>query len=262
MKRLTFLLIAGLAACSWLALGCGGSLTFMQDDDATADDDDVSDDDDAGDDDVTDDDDDDVVSDCAGVEAFFDFESDDGGFSHDETNEGFDDPWELGDPDGQMCTSGDQCWTTNLEGNYEDCNAGELLSPVFDLSACEGTSDEVTLRFWHTYWFEQQPSGIFYDGGTIQLSADGGETWVSHSPDPGFPGVIQGNFDECDGPGHDAYGQQGWGEVIPAGTWQEVTVELGDDLRVEEFRFRFLFGSDQGTTDDGWTIDDVEIRVD
>ena len=261
MKRLMFILFAGWLACSWLALGCGGSLTFMHDDDATADDDDVSDDDDddAGDDDVADDDD--VVSDCMGVEALFDFESDDGGFSHDETNADFDDPWELGEPQTQICPSGDQCWATNLEGNYDDCNAGELLSPVFDLSVCEGTSDEVTLRFWHTYWFETAGSGTLYDGGTIQLSADGGDTWVTHSPEPGFTGTIAGNFEECGGSSHELYNQMGWGAYIPTGTWQEVVVELGDDLRVEEFRFRFLFGSDQGTTDDGWTIDDVEIRV-
>jgi hypothetical protein len=260
MKRLTYLSIVGWVACSWLLAGCGGSLTFLHDDDDTSTDDDDVADDDVSDDDVSDDDDD-ATTPCGEAAFFQDFESDDGGFSHDETNGDFDDPWELGEAQTQICTSGDQCWGTNLEGNYEDCNAGELLSPVVDLSACEGSSEDVTLRFWHTYWFETAGSGTLYDGGTIQLSADGGETWVTHSPEPGFTGAIDGNFDDCGGSSHDLYGQMGWGAYIPSGTWQEVVVELGDDLRVEEFRFRFLFGSDQGTTDDGWTIDDVEIRV-
>ena len=259
MKRLTYLSIVGWVACSWLMAGCGGSLTFLHDDD------DVSDDDDAGDDDVVDDDDDDVGDDddnagaCGEVEVFFDFESDDGGFTHGETNDGFDDPWDLGEDLHQPCYSGDQCWATNLTGDYDDCNAGELVSPLLDLSACQGSGDGVTLRFAHIYRFEAQQSGTLWDGGTVQLSADGGDTWVSHSPIPGFTGVIDGNFDGCEGDLHDLYGEMGWGLTLE--TWEDVIVNIGDDLRVEDFRFRFLFGSDQGSTDTGWTIDDVEIRV-
>ena len=36
-------------------------------------------------------------------------------------------------------------------------------------------------------------------------------------------------------------------------------IPIAPTLRTDQFRIRFLFGSDQGITDEGWYIDDVEL---
>ena len=43
--------------------------------------------------------------------------------------------------------------------------------------------------------------------------------------------------------------------------WREVTVELEPEVLTSEFQVRFWFVSDRAATDEGWTIDDVEVRL-
>jgi hypothetical protein len=40
-----------------------------------------------------------------------------------------------------------------------------------------------------------------------------------------------------------------------------VTVDVPPALRTADFRFRFLFGADEATTDLGWYIDDVAVSI-
>ncbi len=256
-RRLTTVLSL-LALLAWLTPGCEGSVLIGGGGD---DDDDATGDDDTGDDDTGDDDtgDDDTGGGCADAAVSFDFESGDEGFEHQSTDGGFSDPWELGDHGTEGCHSGSACWATNLEGEYDDCEAGELKTPVLDLSACDGTDDAVVLRFTHLYSFEEAGQSL-YDGGAVQLSSDGGASWVDVDPDPAYMGFIYGNYSECaDAPAIE--GHQGWSDDIPGGDWTEVTVEVGQAFLTEEFRARFLFGSDRGVTAEGWIVDDVEISV-
>ncbi len=240
--------------------GCTGNLTVFHDNG----DDDVGldlDDDDAADDDATDDDDDDdVPADCLALEVEYDFEDGDGGFSHDDTDSGFSDPWELGEPDDRECYSGDRCWAIALDGEYGDCEAGALLTPEIDLSACAGTGATVSLTFWHWYQFEAGTMAN-YDGGTVQVSPDGGDSWDVAHPDPDYLGPIQGTYDEC-GDVATINGMPGWSAAMGGESWGQVTVELDDDVLTDAFRARFLFASDRGVVDEGWYVDDVEIEVD
>jgi len=249
-----------LAGGAWIA-GCSGSLAFEDDDSAAGDDD--GGDDDAGDDDAGDDDggDDDASGSCEDVAVVFDFEAGDQGFTHGGVDSGFDDPWELGAASGGgTCHSGTQCWATRLAGEYGDCESGEVISPVIDLSPCAGEPLPVDLRFAHTYRFEEEYQGTYFDGGLLQISADGGTSWDDVAPVPGYTAVIQGNYSEC--PGYaEIDGMQAWSGVIPGGPWEQVNVPVGDAHRTAEFRVRFLFGSDRSAVDLGWTIDDVEIAV-
>ena len=60
----------------------------------------------------------------------------------------------------------------------------------------------------------------------------------------------------------DSAGHQGWSDQIPGDDWTDVTVPITDTFFTDEFRIRFLFGSDRGVTDEGWFVDDVQIAVD
>jgi hypothetical protein len=229
----------------------------VADDDVADDDvadDDVADDDDTGDDDTT------PEETCADAAAGFDFEGDEQGFAHAATDGGYADPWEYGTPAEQACASGDACWATRLDEDYGNCEAGALLSPTFDLSTCAGSGDTVSVTFQHLYRFEAGTEA-HYDGGAIQLSADGGLTWEDVVPTPEYTGVIQGTYTECVGiaeiDGHDA-----WSSLIDGDDWAEVTVSLDEVFLTDAFQLRFLFGSDRGVADDGWFIDDVAIVVD
>jgi len=210
-------------------------------------------------DDDTSGDDDSASGPCDGVAVLFDFETGDQGFTHDETDDGFGDPWEVGTPDDEDCHSGDSCWVTSLQGEYGDCEAGEVLSPEIDLSACAGSSSAVELRFWHLFRFEVGTEA-YYDGGLVQLSSDGGASWEEVDPEPEYTGEIEGNYSECAATA-EIDGFDAWSNVIDGDDWTQVTVEIDDEFRTGQFRVRYLFGSDRGLTDEGWYIDDVEIAV-
>ena len=93
---------------------------------------------------------------------------------------------------------------------------------------------------------------------TVQVSGDGGETWEDVDPSEPYTGTITGNFSECDDTS--SYdGQEGWSGIGDG--WDEVTVELEPEVLTSEFQVRFWFVSDRAATDEGWTIDDVEVRL-
>ncbi len=257
------LLVATVLFWSMAAQGCSGSLELGDDDDVS--DDDVSDDDmgddddDDADDDAADDDtgDDDA---CADVQTLFDFDGDEQGFGHAATDAGFADPWEFGTPMGGGCATGNSCWGTRLTDEYGDCEAGELVSPAIDLSACAGAPEAVQLRFQHIYQLEDEYGGTWYDGGLVQLSADGGASWHDVSPDAAYQGVIEGNYSECPGSA-EIDGHMAWSGSIPGNGWSEVTVVVEETDKTADFRVRFLFGSDRSATDRGWYVDDVAVVV-
>lgn len=195
---------------------------------------------------------------CMEALVTYDFEGDDQGFDSEETDDGFDDPWDHGEPEDQSCHSGDECWVTNRRGEYDDCEAGALVSPTLDLSACAGQT--VSLTFWHLYRLEDESNGTWYDGGLVQLSSDGGGSWQETDPEPGYTGDIFGNYSECE---RDASmdGMQGWSGRIDGDDWEQVTITLDDAMLTSEFAFRFLFASDRGVVDEGWYVDDVELSL-
>jgi len=192
--------------------------------------------------------------DCADALISFDFESDEQGFTSWETDEGFEDPWQWGNPQTQTCHSGDHCWTTGLGGWYDDCVAGALVSQTLDLTAC--ADSDLTLSFWHFYRFEDQSSYTWWDGGKVQVSADAGETWQDVNPSEPYTGAIMGNFSECE-IYSEFYGEEGWSGIGYG--WNEVTATIDASVLTDSFQVRFWFVSDRSVTDEGWFIDDVAI---
>jgi immune inhibitor A len=100
--------------------------------------------------------------------------------------------------------------------------------------------------------FEQYVSTRGYgayalDGGFLEASTDGGESWEPVTPEGGYPVT----FALADGntyPGHPA-----WGGDVRA--WQSVRVPLPGFSGPTLFRFHFVSGYN-----DGWTVDDVMVR--
>ncbi len=211
------------------------------------------------DDSASDDDDDDTASGCGDVAVLYDFEDGEDGWVHGIIDTGFSDPWDLSTPQDVDCSSGDTCWVTAAEGEYGDCEAGVIVSPTLDLSACDDTDDTVVLAFQHLFRFEYNATTL-YDGGMVQISRDDGDSWEDVDPDPAYSGEIEGNYSECQG---DATvgGEEGWGNYSEPNDWGEVEIEIPDRFYGPDFKVRFVFGSDRGVTDEGWYIDDIEIRV-
>ncbi len=198
---------------------------------------------------------------CADVPVSFAWnDSEDYDFESNPTDPGFDDPWEYGEPTGG-CRESSPCWATRLIGEYGNCEAGAVFSPVLDLSPCAGESNELSLHFWQRYTFEDPSGSTLWDGGAVQFSPDNGLSWQDTAPLPSYDGPIDGNYGECGGnpalAGHEA-----WSGEMDLPGWQEVIVPVDDSLRTHGFRFRFLFASDRGSTDQGWIVDEIAITLD
>ena len=197
---------------------------------------------------------------CTGTIIELDFESGDQGFSHGGIGDSAD-PWERGDPGDATCSSGSNCWATDLAGNYARCLDAELVSPVLDLSACD-SSTTVVLSFMHYYVFQPQDGGSWRDGGNLQLSSNGGSTWQDVTPTPGYEGEIDGDYTGPCGDSSPAIaGRDGWSGTIPGDEWTEVSLELDDSFKTDDFRLRFLFATDRTVEQTGWFIDDVGLYV-
>lgn len=198
---------------------------------------------------------------CTNAAASFTFEAGAQGFTHAPTDGiSADDPWAVGTPTGVTCHGGSKCWATNLTGNYKGCQTAQLVSPTFDLRGCAGSARTVTLSFWHFYEFEVFSSGTWWDGGLLQVSTNGGQTWSDVTPSPGYQGTFTGSFSSCS-PKPDIAGHAGWSGVIPGGAWVKVSVDVAAAQRVQSLRYRWLFGADANGVDLGWYIDDVAITV-
>ena len=117
-----------------------------------------------------------------------------------------------------------------------------IASPI-DLS---GLSFPV-LRFYHYMKSERG-----YDPGIVQLSRNGGSTWDDAGPHifkNGYTGKIPYQpFAVANQKGY--YGDtEGFVD-----TYVDLRSYIGDDLL-----FRFRYGSDNETTDEGWYMDDVSV---
>ncbi len=108
------------------------------------------------------------------------------------------------------------------------------------------------LSFWH--WMRAEASSAYpeycYDGGLLEISSDGGQTWDGLTPEGGYPYRIRAGGT----PGPFPAETPVWSGSVD---WTEVIVDLsGYDGDV---RLRWSFGSDGAVTAEGWYIDDVRV---
>ncbi len=143
---------------------------------------------------------------------------------------------------------GQASWKCGGEGatDYGSLLHARLETAEFDLFPYS------VLSFWH--WMDAEASSYYpdscYDGGRLEISADGGTTWEPLLPEGGYSHIVRGG--SIPGP-------------FPAGTpvwsgehgWEQVFVDLGGYAGA--VKLRFSFGSDGAVTAEGWYLDDLRV---
>ena len=140
-------------------------------------------------------------------------------------------------------------WASN-----EGATAGDrvLVSPSF---VPQGGS---TLSFWHTFAFETNGSDCF-DGGTLEVSTDGGGIW-SVVPDGNFTaGLFNGTVDNTFA--NPIGGKRAWCQGT-VGAMTQVTVDLASFMPATDVKLRWHEGDDVSDTaaePNGWFVDSVTL---
>ncbi len=180
-----------------------------------------------------------------------DMEQGEGDWTH-SAPEGWIDQWHLSDQDQ---TSGSYSWKCGDPegGDYAECMDSRLLLTPFEVAP------EARLRFWHRIEAEDSynHADSCYDGGVVEISV-AGDPWQVL---PALTGGYNKYFRWTNG-----YGQPAT-HPFPGGTpcfsgefdWQESTFLL-HDYAGQSIEIRFRFGSDEGTEQEGWYIDDLVIE--
>jgi len=118
-----------------------------------------------------------------------------------------------------------------------------LESPVFSLS------ESTTLSFFH-----QINTHSIGDGGFLQISTNGGNTWVRV---PGSDSIQNGYNGTLIASSNPAISGEAWSG--DSGGFIESIIYLGRFAPSDNAKIRFVFGQNHFTTVDGWWIDDVKI---
>ena len=125
-----------------------------------------------------------------------------------------------------------------------------LVSPAFVVSGDDGFA----FTFAHRFSFE--PGG--FDGGVVELSVDGGQSWldVGNAMTVGYTGLLANDVNPIYEPGRTAFvnASPGYPDFVTE------TVNLsGAGLAGETAQIRFRVGCDAAVAGDGWEIDNIVL---
>jgi hypothetical protein len=154
-------------------------------------------------------------------------------------------PWQVVDTN---FYSPDYSWWCGYGNNYlNESEAALELNASIDLS---GTYDTAYLSFWHYYDIADLD-----DGGNVQISTNGGETWSLLTPIDGYPDDSITALDEpvANSPGYNG-GSSGWVQAL-----FDLLPYTGTGF--DNIKIRFYFGSDSTDVSAGWFIDDIVIAT-
>ena len=142
--------------------------------------------------------------------------------------------------------NGQQSWKCGDtgSGNYAGGMDATLTTQEFNLA------ENSMLTFWH--WMQAELStsypGQCYDGGMVEITTNGGQSWEQITPSNGYPYTTRGT-----GP---------FGVDVPVFSgehdWEQVFFDLSTYTGTVQIRFHF--GSDNAVELEGWYVDDIEIR--
>lgn len=137
--------------------------------------------------------------------------------------------------------SGSRVWGSVLGGNYANCADYRLdLRPISFREY-----DSAFLSVW--MWYRTQSAR---DGGNLQISTDGGDTWRVLHPLDGYAGELAGTCNAMAGQAAFTGNSGGWVRKI---------FRL-DSFEGQWLRIRFRFTADSATRDLGWYLDDLSIE--
>jgi hypothetical protein len=212
--------------------------------------------------------------------AAFDFEGGPSGWNHNlmpeiagtDVDWNFDD-WEQGTATNvgpAACNGGTGCWGTRLDNNYIACQRAFLRSPPIDLTECAGESLELGFYHYYDFWAGEWDTQSWFDGGLVELSADG--TGWTAPPGIDYPGTIainpsKGSYECIESDSFYVHGKPGF--VGGSGGWELVQIPIPAELVAAGFQIRFSYSSGVILQDDtqnandfsnaGWYIDDLAV---
>ncbi len=210
----------------------------------------------------------------------YDFEAGPQGFEH-APMDGVDSPdwpvdgwaWGRASVGPGHCADNGNCFATGLTQNLVQCQRAELDAPRIDLSDCAGSQIDLVFEHWYSFWTGADLFTEYFDGGTVETSADG-QFYDVLAPEA-YPGTLSINPSlglgySCLNPdGFEIDGLPGFTESN--GGWEEVRMPLGDLPAGGPFFLRFAYatGVSQETSDPfeseqlslpGWFIDRVRFE--
>jgi len=143
---------------------------------------------------------------------------------------------------------GGSSWKVGGEGSTTYANFAHSALETPEL--CLGSNAQLT--FWHWIHAELNTGKYAWDGGIVEISTDGGETWSQLTPEGGYYYKIYPNY-FSPFPGN-----------TPCFAWTSDWTQVAFDLSAYQGRakIRFRFGSDQYYGGEGWFIDDIAITDD
>jgi hypothetical protein len=139
--------------------------------------------------------------------------------------------------------SGDECWGTYLNANYDNSMYATITSPAYDLTGL--TSPMMQINHWYNI-------ELNWDGGNVKISDDNGSTWTILTPTVAYP-VAAVNAANVGIPGEPAYSG-----TNTSNHWHTVQFDLSS-YDSSTVMFRFDFGSDPSIPYEGWYIDDFAL---
>ncbi|HST03873.1 MAG TPA: S-layer homology domain-containing protein [Chloroflexia bacterium] len=126
----------------------------------------------------------------------------------------------------------------------------QLTNPI----SIPAGATSATLTFWHAYDMEST-----YDGGVLEVSTDGGTTWVDVLTAGGS--FISGGYDATISSsfGSPISGRQAWTGLFT--TYRQVSVNLNSLIGQSNLKIRFREANDDSVSHVGWDIDDVLLNI-
>ncbi|MFA7332201.1 MAG: hypothetical protein WC326_14120 [Candidatus Delongbacteria bacterium] len=179
-----------------------------------------------------------------------DLESGADGWNH-SAAAGWNDDWRLTEAGFGSPTTAWKCGAAD-DGSYQNHQDAGLVTPA------------VTLLPWSRLEFQHsmsaEVSGVYpdsaYDGGVVEISLDDGASWEAITPLSDYPAA----FRYLTGSGNPTTHPFPGGTPCYSGSigWEPVSFDL-QAYGAVPVRFRFHFGSDNGTALGGWIIDDLRV---
>lgn len=135
-----------------------------------------------------------------------------------------------------------------------DTVSAALVSPELELQ------DDIpfVIELDHRYSFESWMD-YMEDGGVIELTDDGGETWhdLAEYGDPGYTGTITAaeKWDPSSLAGRDAF----VGNSPEYPSYVHTSIDLGNALHGKTIKLRFRIGTNTSVSLPGWDIDNIRF---